>query len=122
MITVFYDGKCGLCSREIKHYQKIANPSKFDWVDISLDSAPLNQLNISHAEALKILHAIDNHGNLVFGVNAFRVIWDELPRWWLLSKLISIPIIFKTANYIYLKFAGYRFRSLEHCRIANTIK
>ena len=24
LVTVFYDGKCGLCSKEINHYKKIA--------------------------------------------------------------------------------------------------
>ncbi|MEC9079196.1 MAG: DCC1-like thiol-disulfide oxidoreductase family protein, partial [Pseudomonadota bacterium] len=31
MITVFFDGKCGLCSREIRHYQKIAPAERFCW-------------------------------------------------------------------------------------------
>ena len=28
-VTVFYDGKCGLCSREINHYKKIAPNGKY---------------------------------------------------------------------------------------------
>ena len=30
MITVFYDGKCGLCSKEIKYYRRIAISGVFD--------------------------------------------------------------------------------------------
>ena len=29
MIKVFYDGKCGLCSKEINHYRKIAGAGIF---------------------------------------------------------------------------------------------
>ena len=29
LVTVFYDGKCGLCSREINHYKKIAPNGKY---------------------------------------------------------------------------------------------
>ena len=28
LVTVFYDGKCGLCSKEINHYKKIAPTGK----------------------------------------------------------------------------------------------
>ena len=29
LVTVFYDGKCGLCSKEINHYKKIAPNGKY---------------------------------------------------------------------------------------------
>ena len=35
MITVFFDGKCGLCSKEISHYRKIAPDGIFIWQDIT---------------------------------------------------------------------------------------
>ena len=33
MIKVFYDGKCGLCSKEIGHYMKISPPKTFIWLE-----------------------------------------------------------------------------------------
>ena len=36
MIKVFFDGKCGLCSKEINYYIKIAPAGIFDWQDINL--------------------------------------------------------------------------------------
>jgi len=38
MITVFYDGQCGLCLKEINHYKKIAPPNIFEWKDITLSA------------------------------------------------------------------------------------
>ena len=35
MIKVLYDGKCGLCNKEISYYKKIANDKKFKWLDIA---------------------------------------------------------------------------------------
>ena len=34
MITVFNDGKCNLCSKEIFYYKSIAD-NKFKWIDIA---------------------------------------------------------------------------------------
>ena len=33
---VLYDGKCGLCNKEILYYQTIAPKGKFEWVDITI--------------------------------------------------------------------------------------
>ncbi|MDE4992647.1 DCC1-like thiol-disulfide oxidoreductase family protein, partial [Francisella tularensis] len=35
MIIVFYDGKCGLCTKEKNHYKKIAPKNIFRWIDIT---------------------------------------------------------------------------------------
>ena len=35
LITVFYDGKCGLCNKEIDHYRKISPVGIFHWQDIT---------------------------------------------------------------------------------------
>ena len=35
MITVFYDGKYGLCAREIGYYRRIAPDGVFAWQDVT---------------------------------------------------------------------------------------
>lgn len=52
MITVFFDGKCGLCTREINYYRKIAPSGVFDWRDITEHTGDLEKHGISHVQAL----------------------------------------------------------------------
>ena len=51
MIEVFFDGKCGLCSKEIAYYQSIAPSDIFAWMDIATDASPLAVHQISQADA-----------------------------------------------------------------------
>ena len=93
MITVFYDGKCGLCSKEVSHYRKIAPAGVFDWQDITESAEDLNKEGISLSEGLKLLHAKDKSGQMHVGVDAFILIWKQLKRWRVLAFLVGLPII-----------------------------
>ena len=118
MITIFYDGKCGLCSREINYYKKIAKADKFNWLDIATDPTPLNQLELSQADGLRRLHGLDATGRLHIGVDAFLLIWRELPYWRWLGMVVRLPGIRQVAQLIYNRFADFRFSRLAHCQIA----
>ncbi|MGB0238632.1 MAG: thiol-disulfide oxidoreductase DCC family protein [Cycloclasticus sp.] len=118
MITVFYDGKCGLCSKEINHYRKIAPSNIFNWQDITESADELNQEGITLAEGLRLLHAKDNSGQIHVGVDAFILIWKQLSRWCVLAFLVGLPIIRHIANAAYRAFANWRFKKLEHCQLA----
>lgn len=117
MITVFYDGKCGLCRREIEHYKRIAPDGTFDWTDITIDSTSLEKLGVSYTDGLKLLHATDTQGNLHIGVDAFILIWREMPRWRVLAAIVSLPFARVIAKKLYGMFAAWRFSRLEHCNI-----
>ena len=120
MFTVFFDGKCGLCAREIAYYRKIAPAEMFIWQDIANNPAPLRPFGISQAEALRYLHLLDHQGQLQIGVNAFRAIWVELgPLWRLLAYLAGLPVIHAILIHAYNRFADYRFSRLAHCQIAS---
>ena len=71
MIEVFFDGKCGLCSKEIAYYQRIAPSGVFVWEDIATDSSPLAAHQISKSDALRYLHVRDAAGNWHIGAAAF---------------------------------------------------
>tara|TARA_B100000767_G_scaffold183431_1_gene171234 strand:- start:998 stop:1369 length:372 start_codon:yes stop_codon:yes gene_type:complete len=117
MISVFYDDKCSLCSREINFYKKIAPKAPLIWLGISTSSIELNNAKVKRIDALMFLHARDNDGMFHIGVDAFILIWRNLPYFKYINYFISLPGIYQLANLIYAKFAKYRFKKLEHCQI-----
>ena len=118
MITVFYDGKCGLCSKEINHYRQVADAKKFDWQDITESTQALEKNGISLAQGLKLLHAKDSSGKMHVGVDAFLLIWSNINRWRILARLTSLPFVYQSACLFYRWFAAWRFKRLEHCKVA----
>ncbi len=114
MIDVFYDGKCGLCSKEITYYRRIAPDAVFNWLDIANDPAPLQQYHILQSDALRQLHVRDAKGDFIermlllctifnrgylgcwycrgaIGADAFIVIWRQLRYWRVLAVLVGLP-------------------------------
>lgn len=118
MITVFYDGKCGLCSKEIDHYRRIAPDGIFDWQDITVSDGQLKASGIELSDGLKLLHVKDKTGQIHIGVDAFIVIWKQLKRWRILAAIVSLPIVKPMAQWIYRTFADWRFNRLSHCQLA----
>ena len=118
MIKVFYDGKCGMCSREIRHYMKISPRKTFIWRDIANEPQHLKEINVSQSYALKRLHVIDQDGKIQVGVDAFIAIWSKIPRWRLLAFLCATPGIKFMLSVLYNKFADWKFARSTHCQMA----
>ena len=118
MLSVFYDDRCKICSKEINFYKKIAPKNSLNWLGISSSKLDLKLANIKLVDALLYLHVKDSEGNFSIGVDAFIVIWKKLPYFKYLNLIISLPIIYPLAKYLYKKFAKYRFNKLKHCQIA----
>jgi predicted DCC family thiol-disulfide oxidoreductase YuxK len=115
MITVFYDGKCGLCSREIIYYKRIAPEGVFEWIDIVKMPAEFEKRGFEVKAGLKALHVEDDLGVMHKGVSAFIVIWRKLPRFWpYIAFLIGLPIVLPLSKKIYGLFAAWRFKKLRY--------
>jgi predicted DCC family thiol-disulfide oxidoreductase YuxK len=115
MITVFYDGKCGLCRREIEHYIRIAPAGKFAWVDITVAPESFVQRGYGVKDGLKALHVEDHVGKMHQGVAAFAVIWQALPRLWpLLALILKLPFALPFVEKLYAYFAAWRFKKLGY--------
>lgn len=123
MITVLYDGACGLCNKEINHYIKIAKPNIFNWVNI-MDNSNKNALqpyNLKLTTVLKSLHVVNANGTIYTGVDAFAIIWQNLGlKWRILARLVKLPLVYSVAKYTYKKFAAIRFAKLQHCQVAQS--
>ena len=118
MITVYYDGLCGLCSKEINHYRRIAPAGHFEWADIASDESRCSELGVSQSRALEVIHVRDDNGAIHTGLAAFVVMWWALPRWRWLAVIANTPGIHWLGERIYARFARWRFKRLGHCQLA----
>ena len=108
-LTVFYDGACGVCSREMTHYRSIAD-QRLLFVDISAADFDAASYGKSAAEFQAMLHVRDGEGRYFTGVEAFRRLWESLPSpfYPLLSGLVGLPGIHFAARTGYALFARFR--------------
>ena len=117
-IKVYFDGNCGLCSKEINYYRKIDKKNIFEWVNIYIHDTDLEKLGITKSEALMELHALDENGKMYKGVDSFILIWKNLSFFWsILGILVSFYPIYLTAKFAYKRFAIQRFNKLGYCDI-----
>lgn len=110
MIIVLFDGKCGLCRREIAFYRSIAPNDRFLWIDAMTDHQTLANLNIRRKEALLAIHVVDDSGLTLTGADAFAAIWRALPGFRWLGSFVSMPFVRPQARWIYSIFGKLRFR------------
>jgi predicted DCC family thiol-disulfide oxidoreductase YuxK len=90
--TVYFDGSCPVCSREIALYQGLASTvaDRPDFVDITHESAALPD-GVSRQAALSRFHVRLASGETVSGAAAFIALWRVTPRFRLLGRLASVP-------------------------------
>ena len=111
MIKVFYDGSCGLCSKEIAYYMKIAPTKRFDWINLATTPESFVELGYDLTEGFRLMHVQDDQGNMAIAVDAFSVLWRGLGGpWKTLAVIIKWPIIHSVAKLAYMAFAKRRFK------------
>jgi predicted DCC family thiol-disulfide oxidoreductase YuxK len=119
MISVFYDDRCPICSREIDYYKKISPSSVIKFCGISHHLNTLEKNKISYKESLKIIHAINKEGQIFRGVDAFVLIWQQFTGWRWFAKFVKLPVIYQVIKALYNIFANWRFNRLAHCKLDN---
>jgi len=116
--TVFFDGSCPLCSREIRHYRRLPGAEAIRWVDVSRDTTSLAAAGLDRDTAMRRLHAREGDGQWRVGVDAFLAIWRRLPRYRWLARFVGLRPVRWVASWGYDRFADWRFRRRcnESCR------
>jgi predicted DCC family thiol-disulfide oxidoreductase YuxK len=102
--TVYYDGACPICSREIAHYRTRKGADAVAWVDAATCAPAALAPGLSRARALDRMHVRLADGRLVSGAAAFAALWRALPglRW--LGRLVGAPGLRHVAEGAYLAF------------------
>ena len=63
-LTVFYDGSCRVCSKEMYVYQGMEHGGRLEFVDISDPDFNPDEFGISLADFMLLMHAIDRKGTV----------------------------------------------------------
>jgi len=85
-LTVYYDGSCPLCRREIAHYRRLRPREPVAWVDVSEPQTPLGT-DLSPGAAMARFHVRRPDGTLLSGGAAFARLWLAMPGWHWLGRL-----------------------------------
>lgn len=88
-LTVFYDGKCHLCFREIQHYAKRDKDKNLNLVDITESTFDASAFGLSDAEVNLHMHVQNSEGETFKGVDAFIEIWKRIPPYQLLIPVFE---------------------------------
>lgn len=109
-LTVFFDGACPLCDREISYYRQRPGAEQVCWLDVSAVSEEEIPAGLTRNEALARFHVLDQEGRLVSGGAAFATLWIELPGFRLLGRISRVPPIAWCLEQAYNAFLRFRPR------------
>jgi len=89
-VTVYFDGACPLCRREIAHYQRVDRGAALCFVDVSAPGAQ-TPVGVDRRLALARFHVLAGDGRVVSGAAAFVELWSLLPGWRWAARLARVP-------------------------------
>jgi predicted DCC family thiol-disulfide oxidoreductase YuxK len=107
-LTVYFDGSCPLCRREIALYQRLPSRQAVAWVDVSqpVDCGD----GLSCATAMRRFHVRDEQDRLLSGAAAFSRLWRCYAGWRVLGWVTSVPPMSWLAELAYRLFLPVRPR------------
>jgi predicted DCC family thiol-disulfide oxidoreductase YuxK len=86
---LYFDGACPVCSREIAMYRRQRGAKGVCFVDVAqCGNAELGP-GLDRSAALERLHWRRADGQLVSGAAAIVALWQMLPRWAWLGRLLG---------------------------------
>lgn len=107
--TVFFDGSCPLCRREIAVYRRLEPLGELRWADVSRPDTTLPP-GLDRAAALARFHVALPGGELRSGAAAFVALWRVLPGWRWLARFASLPGVVPALEGAYRAFLRVRPR------------
>ncbi|MES2498235.1 MAG: DUF393 domain-containing protein [Pseudomonadota bacterium] len=102
--TIWYDGHCPLCSREIALMRRLDWRHRIAFIDVQSDSA---SCPIDRSELLARFHA-QEAGVLLSGAAAFAAMWRAIPLLRPLGLLARNRYALRLLEAAYIRFLRFR--------------
>jgi predicted DCC family thiol-disulfide oxidoreductase YuxK len=108
-LTVYFDGQCPLCKKEIAFYRRRKGADGIDWVDVNLaDDGEEVVPGLTKSQALAQFHVQEKGGALTSGSAAFAKLWMALPAFNLLGRTFQIKPLSWLLDHAYRRFLWMR--------------
>ena len=108
-LTVFFDGACPICNREIALMKRLDRRQQLEFCDFSAQEYDAASSGFATADLATVIHARWSDGSVITGVDVFRAMWEAVGLRFLarLSRLSVVePLVLKA----YAWFARNRLR------------
>ena len=112
LVTVWFDGGCPLCRREIALMRRLDRRGRIDFVDVADGNTACP---IDREALLARFHALEN-GRLLDGAAAFAAMWRAIPLLRPLGLAARLPVIEALLEWLYVRFLRIRPRLQERLR------
>jgi len=107
-LTLYYDGGCPVCTREIGFYQRRRGAERIRWVNLVQCADAELGTDLSREAAYARLHARWPDGQLVSGARAFAALWQALPTFRLAGRVAALPGVVHGLEWGYRGFLKLR--------------
>jgi len=109
-LTVLFDGSCALCRASAERVRQLDSHGRIELLDLHDPSASQRFPQIHRDEAMRWMQAVDRHGHVFSGSDAWARIGLLLPGWNLVAWILLVPGVAWLASRIYAWIARNRYR------------
>ncbi len=94
-VVVLYDAICPTCVEDRRRYQSFQRQTdeSVHWLDVNSAAALLESFNINQQDAISELHLIVDGKMVVKELDAYILLFKQLPKFRWVGWLIGLPIV-----------------------------
>ncbi len=104
-VTVWFDGSCPLCRREVALLRRLDRDAAVDFIDVGTGDGACP---IDRSDLLNRFHAREDHGPMLSGAAAFAAMWRVLPLLRPFGLIARHPAILAVLERLYRLFLRLR--------------
>ncbi|MEK7208585.1 MAG: DUF393 domain-containing protein [Patescibacteria group bacterium] len=108
-LTVFYDGACRMCVKQMAAFRKRDAKQRLIFRDISRPDFDAKRFGLQGAPLQRYIHAKDQKGEVARGVDAFLWLWRATDRS-LLASLAGLPLMRELGKAAYHIISRVRYQ------------
>ena len=109
-LTIFFDGGCPLCKREVDFLQSRNQKGYLSFIDINTSDFYLHlKYGITYKQAMERIHALRSDGSVIKDIKVFQEAYTLIGLGWIYTPT-KLPIFDKFIEFIYGIWAKYRLK------------